>query len=104
MRDDWDGCCPGQTSVQVVEGGKAVSLKVLKTNPADTYVWRIKRDGGTITIERSDDGVIFSLLDTHTFGPQINGVLQFFGIGYDSYANVDAYADFDYVRLTKIRD
>ena len=87
--------------MRVVESGKEVSFKVLPPNPADACVWRIKRDGRTITIERSDDGVNFSLLDTHTFGPQIDGVLQFFGIGYDSYANTDAYADFDYVHLTK---
>jgi YVTN family beta-propeller protein len=99
-RDDWDGCCQGQTSQQFIEAGKQASISDLPPNRADTYVWRIKRNNRTITIERSDDGITFALAGAHTFGAQIDGVTQYLGISFDTHSNNDAYADFDYVRLT----
>jgi DNA-binding beta-propeller fold protein YncE len=101
VREDWDGCCPGEIRQDIWENGKSVSFKILEPNSADAYVWRIKRNGRTITIERSDDGINFALVDSYTFGRQIDGAIQFLGIGYDSHANDDAYIDFDYVRLTR---
>jgi len=83
------------------ENGRSVSFNALTPNSADAYIWRIKRNGRTITIERSYDGINFVLVDSHTFGPQIDGVIQFLGIGYDTHANNDAYADYDYIRLTR---
>jgi hypothetical protein len=67
----------------------------------DSYVWRVRRDGRTVTIERSDDGVSFTVVDSRTFGPQIESLVQYFSISFRSHANHDAYADYDYVRLTK---
>lgn len=101
VREDWDGCCPGEIRQDLWENGKSVSFNVLEPNSTDTYAWRIKRSGRTVTVERSDDGINFSLVDSHTFGMQIEGAIQFLGIGYDSHANGDAYVDYDYVRLTK---
>ena len=101
VRDDWDGCCPGEIRQAISENGKSVSFNFLPPNSADIYVWRIKRNGRTITIERSDDGINFAIVDSHTFGTQIEGAIQFLGIGYDSHANDDAYVDYDYVRLRK---
>lgn len=100
-RDDWNGCCSGEILSYFVENGKIVSFNSLAPNPADAYVWRIKRNKRTITIERSNDGIDFRPFGSHTFGMQIDGVVQFFGISYDSFANNDAYADFDYVRLSQ---
>jgi len=41
---------------------------------AEAYFWRIKRNGRTITIERSDDGINFVLVSAHTLGSQIDGI------------------------------
>jgi hypothetical protein len=65
-------------------------------------VWRIKRDGRTITVERSDDGTNFKLAGAYTFGRQIDGVIQYLAISYFSFADSDVYANYDYVRLRKI--
>ncbi|MEW6208224.1 MAG: tetratricopeptide repeat protein [Acidobacteriota bacterium] len=100
-RDDWNGCCPGEIQSYFVENGKAVSVNTLTPTPADAYVWRIRRNGRMITIERSNDGIDFMPFGSHAFGAQIDGVVQFFGISHDSFANNDAYADFDYVRLSQ---
>lgn len=100
-RDDWNGCCPGEILSYFVENGRIVSFNALAPNPADAYVWRVRRNGRTITIERSNDGIDFMPFGSHAFGMQIDGVIQFFGISYDSFADNDAYADFDYVRLSQ---
>ena len=70
-------------------------------NSADAYVWRIKRNGRTVTVERSDDGIDFVVIGTHTFGPQIDGLVQYVGLTYGNWQNNNAYADYDYVKLTK---
>lgn len=100
-RDDWNGCCPGETRQQFVERSRMASYSSLPPNAADAYFWRIKRNGRTITIERSDDGINFVLVNAHTFGSQIDGVIQYLGIGCETYANRDMHADYDYVRLSK---
>lgn len=100
-RDEWNGCCPGITEQFFVENSKVAFDNKLPPNPADAYFWRIKRHERKVTVERSDDGVHFTLVGFHIFGPQIDGAIQFFSIGYQSFANSDAYADFDYIRLSK---
>jgi len=100
-RDDWNGCCPGETRQLFLENGKAVAFNLTQPNPADTYVWRIDRNGRTVNIERSDDGIKFTIVGSHTFGSQIDGVVQYFSIGYDAFANSGAYADFEYVKLSR---
>jgi YVTN family beta-propeller protein len=101
-RDDWNDCCPGETRQQFVERGRTASYSSLPPNAADAYFWLIKRNGRTITIERSDDGMNFNLVGAHTFGPQIDGVIQYLGISCDTYANKYMHADYDYVRLNKM--
>jgi hypothetical protein len=101
-RADWNGCCPGGTSQRFFEEGKPRSASVLAPNDTDAYVWRIKRDGRTITVERSDDGTNFKLAGAYTFGRQIDGVIQYLAISYFSFADSDVYANYDYVRLRKI--
>jgi hypothetical protein len=68
---------------------------------ASTFFGRITRHGRTVTVERSDDGIEFKLVGTHAFGPHIDGVIQYLSISFTSQANNDAYADYDYVRLSK---
>jgi hypothetical protein len=67
----------------------------------DSYVWRIKREERTISIEQSDDGVNFSPAGSHTFGPEIDSTIQFFGITGNTHTDDSGYADFDYVTLRK---
>jgi hypothetical protein len=70
-------------------------------NATDAYVWRMKRTGRRITVERSDDGINFTVIGAHTFGPQIDGLIQYVGLTYGNWQNTDAYADYDYIRLSK---
>jgi DNA-binding beta-propeller fold protein YncE len=100
-RDSWNDCCPGETSWFVREKDKGGAHIILPLNEADTYLWRIKREGRTLTIERSDDGINFSAVGSHTFGPRIDRAIQYLGISFETHANKDAYADYDYVRLSK---
>jgi hypothetical protein len=52
-------------------------------------------------IESSNDGVDFTTILSHTFGPQIKGLIQYLSINSNTHTNRDAYADYDYVRLTR---
>jgi DNA-binding beta-propeller fold protein YncE len=101
-RGDWNGCCPGGTAVELNLRNVSGASKESPPNQSDSYVWRVRRNGRTITVERSDDdGIDFVTEATNVFGPQIDGVIQYLCITGDSHANYDAYGDFDYVRLTK---
>jgi hypothetical protein len=100
-RDDWNGCCPGETRQYFIERGKLVSTSVLPPSSSDAYVWRIRRDGRAFTIERSDDGVDYKLVGAHSFDSSIDKAIQFVFIGYHFFGKNDAYAIFDYIRLTK---
>ena len=101
-RDSWNDCCPGSVFTQFMEN-RVGSLPDSPLSPTDSesYIWRIRRSGRTVTVERSDDGVNSTVVGSHTFGPQIEGLIQYFSISFRSHANNDAYADYDYVRLTK---
>ncbi len=103
-RDDWNGCCPGQLRATFHEGTTLVRSDPLSLNANDSYVWRIRRDGPTITVERSEDGATFTLEAAHTFGPEIDGVTQLLVLGVNAFAGNDAYVDYDYVRLTNTAD
>lgn len=100
-REDWDGCCPGRILVTFVEHGKLAQSVFLSPAPADAYAWRIRRRERTITVERSDDGMTFAAVASHTFGALIDGTAQAIAIRIDSFQNEDAYADFDSVRLRR---
>jgi hypothetical protein len=102
-RSDWNGCCAGEVMMHVWERGKTVATNALPVMTVDTYVWRIRRDGRTVTVERSVDGNVFTAASTYTFGSQIDGVVESFVIGIDAFAETDAYVDYDYVRLRKSR-
>jgi DNA-binding beta-propeller fold protein YncE len=99
-RDDWDNCCPGEFGADFFDNG-ITGGHSLPPNAADTYFLRIRRNGQTITIESSNDGVDFTTILSHTFGPQIKGAIQYLSINANTHSNNDAYADYDYVRLTK---
>jgi hypothetical protein len=73
----------------------------LPPNQSDSYIWRVKRDGRSVTAERSDDGINFTQMGHYIFAAQIDGAIQYLGISFETHANTDAYVDFDYVRLTK---
>jgi DNA-binding beta-propeller fold protein YncE len=103
LREDWDGCCPGQTKQTFYENGANSLESLLPPNPNESYYWRIKRNGRRVSIERSDDGSNFTLVGTHTFGSQIDNTIQFLCISYNTHNNRDAYADYDFMRLTKER-
>jgi len=100
-RGDWSGCCPGVTGIELSQKYIPSPAKESPPNQADSYVWRIVRNGRTVTVERSDDGINFVTEATNCFGPQIDKVIQYVCISGDSHANSDAYGDFQYVRLTK---
>ena len=103
QRGDWSGRSPGGTGVEASQRLVGGSLKDSAPNHTDSYVWRIRRNRRTITVDRSDDGINFTREAENVFGPQIDGVIQYLCISGDSFANDDAYGDFDYVRLTKER-
>lgn len=99
-RDDWDNCCPGEFVVGLNENGMTKG-RSLPPNAADNYYLRIRRSGQTITVESSHDGVDFTTIFSHTFGPQIKAAIQYVSISSNTHSNNDAYADYDYVRLSK---
>lgn len=105
-RDDWTGNQIGSLRQYFRDDGQ-ISLSPpddrLPVNKADSYVWRIHRQGRTIRVELSDDGIQFRQVGTHTFGTEIDGSIQFLSITGSSFANFDSFADFDYVRVTKTR-
>lgn len=101
FRDDWNGCCEGKMTVFFWERGKVAASSVLPSTQPDAYQWRIKRHGRTITVERSTDGTAFALVGAHTYGTHIDGLIESLVIGLNSFAGNEAYADYDYVRLTK---
>jgi len=102
LRHDWNGCCAGETRLSFVENGVRAHTKALPPNATNAHVWRITRHGRTVTVERSDDGINFTLVGAHTFGPQIDGLIQYLSISFNTHANNDAYADYDFVRLSKM--
>jgi DNA-binding beta-propeller fold protein YncE len=99
-RDDWNGCCPGKAVQSFYENNVTATIS-FAPHPADAYIWRITRQGRTVTVEESDDGVEFKLVGTRTFGPQIDGVVQYLSLSFTTHANNDSYADYDYIRLSK---
>ena len=100
-RGDWDSRNPGLNSV-LFNQKHVYDLDVAAPpSGGDSYTWRVIRSGRTITVERSDDGVKFVTQAQNTYGPQIDGLIQYFRILGDSFGNADAYGDFDYVRLTR---
>jgi DNA-binding beta-propeller fold protein YncE len=102
-RSSWDDCCPGWIGGGGVIDNKAViEFDNTPPNASDSYVFRITRNGRNLTIERSDDGISFTLLAAHSFGPQIDAVIHYLTISYGTDANRDAYADYDYVQLTRL--
>jgi len=98
-RDDWNGCCPGELRQVFLEGGRVVATSLLPLSPGDDYVWRIRRAGRTIRVERSNDGNEYVLVGAYTFGPRVDGVSACLALGFDSFADSEAFADYDYVRL-----
>ncbi|MCI0489846.1 MAG: tetratricopeptide repeat protein [Blastocatellia bacterium] len=102
-RDDWNGCCPGNIAIEFRENAVYRLLARLLPNEDEVYIWRIKRKGRTIMIKRSDDGTNFTVVAAHTFGSQIDGVAQYLFLTFNAHNNDDAYADYDYVRLSKAR-
>jgi hypothetical protein len=101
-RGDWDGSGHGVISAYFAEKGAPFSYIRERPNPADTYYYRIKRAGRTVTIERSDDGSDFTLIASRTFEEQIDGHTQHVVFGYNSYGANDGYVDIDFVRLTRL--
>ena len=104
FRRDWNGCCPGITAVELNLRNVSGFSKESPPNESDAYVWRVRRSGSTVTVERSHDGINFVTEALSVYGPQIDGVIQYLCITGDSHGNDDAYEDFDYVRLTKDPD
>lgn len=102
LRDDWNGCCRGEVMHRIVEESKARVITSHLPSERDSYIWRIARNGRTLTISYSSDGINFVPAGTHTFGPEIDGVFQYFAIGFNSFASNDLHADFDYVRLRRL--
>jgi hypothetical protein len=100
-RWDWNGCCPGVTHAVFSRRCLPTITFDAEPNQDDSYVWRVTRVSRAFTVERSDHGVNFVTVGTHTFGPEIDGMVQYVSITGGSHANNDAYADYDYVRLTK---
>jgi hypothetical protein len=100
-RDSWNDCCPGGISIEVVDDDRHVSMDhPPPVKASETYYWRIKRAGNTLSVENSDDGIAFTVVGSHEFGPKTEKLVQYFSITCHSHANKDAYADYDYVRLT----
>ena len=99
-RDDWNGCCPGEVGNFFVEKGAQFSFVREPPNSADTYVYRIKRNHRTVTIERSDDGISFTQPASHTFESQIDGHLQHLVFGYQAHGLNNGYVDIEFVRLS----
>jgi YVTN family beta-propeller protein len=100
-RDSWNNCCPGTIAIIAADNGLHTSLGPVSLNSSETYYWRIKRAGNAVTIETSTDGVNFTVLGTHAFGSQIEGLVQYFNVTFRTHATSDAFADYDYVRLKK---
>ncbi|HSE17262.1 MAG TPA: tetratricopeptide repeat protein [Pyrinomonadaceae bacterium] len=101
-RDSWNNCCPGAILVDFLDNGIHGSFgPPAPLNPSESYYWRIKRTANTVTVETSADGVTFMVVGSHVFGSQIEGLIQYLSIGFNSHANGDAFADYDYVRLKK---
>jgi DNA-binding beta-propeller fold protein YncE len=100
-RDSWNDCCPGGISIEVVDDDRHVSMDhPPPVKASETYYWRIKRAGNTLSVENSDDGIAFTVVGSHEFGPKTEKLVQYFSITCHSHPNKDAYADYDYVRLT----
>ncbi|HKV37782.1 MAG TPA: tetratricopeptide repeat protein [Blastocatellia bacterium] len=102
VRTDWNGCCPGETIAELGDGN-ASTRNSMPATPNDTYVWRMHRQGRTITVERSQDGATFTVVASHTFSEQIDGMIQFLELRASSFQNEDAYVDYEYIRLDKSR-
>jgi len=100
-RDSWNDCCPGNVGIAIRDNGIGLPSVNLPPNASESYSWRVIRNGRKITIESSEDGVNFTFVTEHTFIADIDGVIQYLGLTHGNHRNTDAYADYDYVRLTK---
>ena len=72
------------------------------TTDDSSHLFRIRRDGGVITVEWSDDnGVTWQMAFTHDLGDQLDGFEQRVAItGLSWFVNAGSYADVDYVKVT----
>jgi hypothetical protein len=100
-RDDWNGCCPGELRHMIWDRGDLAATITTPVSAADSYEFRIRRNGRTVTIERSDRDAGYTPVLTHTFGAQVDGVTQAVVFTNESFGESGAYADYDYVRLMR---
>lgn len=98
-REDWNGCCPGVVTVHFTDGGRVAAFFTFDPAPSESYVWRIRRDGRTVSVEWSENGVDFRHAGSHMFGSYITGVIQGFALGFDSYSETDAHVDYESIVL-----
>lgn len=102
-REDWNGCCPGDVRQNFVDRENSAGTTVLPPPLGERFWWRIARNGRTVTIERTDDGVAYSMVASHTYGHDIDYLVQALVIGAESYASSEAWIEVDWVRLQPLK-
>lgn len=96
------GPAEGQIYTVFYEGGVAYAAGPFPTNPADTYSFRIERQGQTVRILMSPDGATWTELAERTYATAL-GATQHVMISSGNFAG-SGYADHDYVSLTPQRE